>query len=148
MIFAPLRRRIFQIRQDVDPSITLFDSDGEVNARNDNWSGDFGPELANFGLTDVLEDPQIKVFDRNEEMIAANDDWGSPSSVSSTQSTASAGEITAATQTVGGFQLATDSKDAALLITLPPGPYTVSASASVNSDSGSGNALIEVYEVR
>jgi hypothetical protein len=45
---------------------------------------------------------------------------------------------------VGAFALPTGSRDAAMVVTLPPGNYTVQASG-VNSTTGV--ALIEVYIV-
>lgn len=42
------------------------------------------------------------------------------------------------------FALTTGSRDAALLVTLPPGEYTAQVSGS---DDGTGVALVEVYEV-
>jgi hypothetical protein len=45
---------------------------------------------------------------------------------------------------VGAFALAADSKDAVLLITLPPGSYTAQISGVNNT---TGTALVEVYEV-
>ena len=52
--------------------------------------------------------------------------------------------IAAAAARSGTFTLATGSRDAALLVTLPPGTYT----AQVSGVGGStGVALIEVYEV-
>ena len=45
---------------------------------------------------------------------------------------------------VGAFALAADSKDSALIVTLPPGGYT----AQVSGVGGTtGIALVEVYEV-
>jgi hypothetical protein len=46
---------------------------------------------------------------------------------------------------VGAFDLGTTSKDAALLITLPPGGYSVQVSG-VGDTTGSG--MVEVYEVK
>jgi hypothetical protein len=45
---------------------------------------------------------------------------------------------------VGAFALATQSRDAAVLATLPPGSYTVQVSGA---SGGTGVALVEVYEV-
>jgi hypothetical protein len=46
---------------------------------------------------------------------------------------------------VGAFALPATAKDAALLVTLPPGNYTVQASGTADT---TGVALVEVYEVR
>jgi len=46
--------------------------------------------------------------------------------------------------TVGAFSLAAGSADSALILTLPPGNYTV----QVAGDGGTtGIALVEIYEV-
>jgi hypothetical protein len=44
---------------------------------------------------------------------------------------------------VGAFGLGAGSKDAVLLVSLPPGAYT----AQVSGIGGGGIALVEVYEV-
>jgi hypothetical protein len=94
-----------------------------------------GPSLAAFGVTGLMEDPRLELYDNtNGQRIAGNNDW------------AGAPEIAAVSASVGAFALASDaSKDAVLLLTLPPGPY----SARISGANGAGGvALIEVYEVR
>lgn len=89
-----------------------------------------GPGLRDFGVTNAIADPALQVF-REGTQIAANDDWLNPLA-----STAAA---------VGAFPLAAGSKDAALLLTLAPGAYTIRLS---NVQAGTGAGLIEIYEVR
>jgi len=91
-----------------------------------------GPTLARFGVNGVLADPQLQVLDSHGRLVGENDDWGNAPSLS-----------TAFAQT-GAFALPADSKDAALLVTLPPGSYTVLVSGS---GSTTGVALVEVYAV-
>ena len=67
--------------------------------------------------------------------MAANDRW------SSGQDSI---PLTTATREVGAFNLAANSEDAALLITLPPGPYTVEVKGK---DGSEGVALLEIYDV-
>ena len=55
-----------------------------------------------------------------------------------------AAEIVGATQQAGAFPLASASRDAVLLLTLPPASYTVHLAGFGNS---TGVGLIEVYEV-
>ena len=94
-----------------------------------------GPTLSEFGVTGVLPDPQIVVFSGTTP-LASNSNWESGASTPT--------QISAASALVGAFQLPAGSKDAALLITLPPGTYTV----QVNSLSNNiGVALVEVYDV-
>ena len=55
-----------------------------------------------------------------------------------------AAQIMAAETTTGAFHLENGSKDAAILLTLAPGLYTVHV-AGVNNTTGV--ALVEIYEV-
>jgi hypothetical protein len=91
-----------------------------------------GPALERFGVTGVLANPRVVLF-RGEALIASNDNW----------SEVDAGAIEAAQTAVGAFALGEKSQDAAVVILMSPGSY----SAQVSSTSGSGMALIEVYEV-
>jgi hypothetical protein len=79
----------------------------------------------------VLTDPQIAVFTSGGAQIASNDNWSD---------NANAAQISANS----GFPLPAGSKDAALLLTLNPGTYTVQVSGVGNT---TGVALVEVYEV-
>jgi cyclophilin family peptidyl-prolyl cis-trans isomerase len=93
-----------------------------------------GPSLATFNIPGVMVDPRLELFNNSSgARIAANDDW------------AGGREIAAASDSVGAFSLTGgDSKDAVLLLTLPPGPY----SARVSGTGGAGGtAIVEVYEV-
>jgi hypothetical protein len=63
--------------------------------------------------------------------VGENNDWGGTA------------ELSAAFSQVGAFTLPSGSKDAALLVTLPAGNYSV----QVNGVGGTGTALVEVYEV-
>lgn len=89
-----------------------------------------GPTLAAFGLSGVLSDPRLEIYNSSSQKIAENDDW-SPS-------------LSTAFNLVNAFGYVAGSKDAALLITLPPGSYSAQLSG-VGGTSGEG--LIEVYEV-
>lgn len=88
-----------------------------------------GPSLAAFEVGDVLADPKLELFDGASRSLATNDNWGGGAALA-----------TAFTQ-VGAFALSPTSKDAALLIRLLPGSY------SVRVDGGEGVALVEIYEV-
>jgi hypothetical protein len=91
-----------------------------------------GPTLAPLGVTGVLADPQIAVYTSPGGIqIASNDNWND---------NANAAQISANS----GFPLAAGSKDAALLLTLDPGTYTVQVSGVGNT---TGIALVEVYEI-
>jgi hypothetical protein len=92
-----------------------------------------GPTLgaAPFNVSDVVADPQLALFS-GQSQIGANDNWDGGSSLSS------------AFGQVGAFALPASSRDAALLVTLQPGSYTVQVSGVGGT---TGVALVEVYEV-
>ncbi|WP_221030414.1 matrixin family metalloprotease [Actomonas aquatica] len=93
-----------------------------------------GPELKTYGITDALTDPRIEIFNAASKVIAANDNWGDAE-----------GDVAASAAQVGAFALAEDSTDAALVISLPPGAYTVQLKGL---DGEVGNGLIEIYDLR
>ena len=93
-----------------------------------------GPALAALGVSGVLADPRLQLF-RGATLLRENDDW----SVS-----ANAAEVANAAGAVRAFAFAAGSKDAALLLSLPPGAY--SAQVRGTGDT-TGIALIEVYEI-
>lgn len=91
-----------------------------------------GPTLFDsFGITDRLIDPKLEIYDSTGKKIAENDDWSPTLASVFTQ--------------VGAFALTAGSKDAALQISLPPGAYTAQVSGI---NSGTGDAVVEVYEVK
>ncbi len=95
-----------------------------------------GPTLSAFNVPGVLADPKVEVFNSSGVRIAENDTW-SPS-------------LESVFAAVGAFALSPGSKDAALVVSLPPGPtgsagYTIQLSGVA---SGTGEGLIEVYEVQ
>lgn len=97
-----------------------------------------GPTLKNLGVANALADPVLQLthdVNGTQTLIRENDNWeqgNDPALVS------------AAAASAGAFALPTGSKDAAILISLPPGTYTAQATGANGS---SGVALIEVYEV-
>lgn len=93
-----------------------------------------GPGLANFGISNALADPTIRVVDGSGRTVATNDNW---------ENNPNLAELRAVTAQLA-FPLAAGSKDAAVLVALPPGSYTCVVS-SVNNTTGT--ALVEVYEV-
>ena len=95
-----------------------------------------GPALTAFGVGDVLADPKLDLFANGAaSAMASNDNW---------DAAANATEVSAIATSVGAFPLAANSKDAVLLLTLPPGSYTAQVSGT---DNLRGVALVEVYEV-
>jgi hypothetical protein len=88
-----------------------------------------GPSLATY-VAGTLPDPFLTLYS-GSTVIQTNDNWGGDPAV--------AAAITAFT----GFPLAAGSKDAALLRTVPSGPYTAFVT---DVNGGSGVALAEVYD--
>jgi hypothetical protein len=95
-----------------------------------------GPTLTRFGVSGVLADPQLKLVDQaSGATIKTNNDWASGSD---------AAIIASASTAAGAFALANGSKDAAMIVMLPPGQYTAQLSG-VNNTTGVG--IVEVYDV-
>lgn len=100
-----------------------------------------GPTLspAPFGLgSAALADPLLTLFNGANAEIARNDNWGTPIGATTL--------ATAATfSTVGAFPFSSsNSLDAALIATLPPGPYSAIVGGVGNT---TGIAIIELYEI-
>ncbi|HUR56517.1 MAG TPA: CotH kinase family protein, partial [Opitutaceae bacterium] len=93
-----------------------------------------GPALRGFGLASALTDPVLTVYSGSTP-IASNDRWSEGDA---------AAAIEVASGRVGAFALTPGSEDAALLITLPPGNYTVEVKGKAALE---GVALLEIYEV-
>lgn len=93
-----------------------------------------GPTLGVFGVGGTLVDPVLEVRPLGvDNIVATSDDW---------RGTAA---LKAAYASVGAFPFASDdSKDAAIVIELPPGGYTATITGK---NSTTGVALIEVYEL-
>ena len=91
-----------------------------------------GPTLAAppFNLPGTIADPKLEIYDQTRHLLAENDNW--PPTLATVFSR------------VAAFALVPDSKDAALVITLPPGAY----SAQLTNPTGpAGDGMIEIYEV-
>jgi uncharacterized protein (DUF1800 family) len=90
-----------------------------------------GPALGDFGLQGFLPDPKLTVFDSDNQVIAQAVANGSVSTLAS------------ATAQAGAF--GSSAGDAATIVTVSPGSYTVQLSG--NSGATSGVGLIEVYDI-
>ncbi|GAB5559438.1 MAG: hypothetical protein SynsKO_10850 [Synoicihabitans sp.] len=93
-----------------------------------------GPLLASLGLPNTMVDPRLEVVPSGETfVVASNDDWGGTA------------ELKAAFSSTGAFPFDSDaSLDAAVLVRLPPGGYTVRVTGA---DDGVGEVIVEAYEV-
>lgn len=93
-----------------------------------------GPGLVGFGVNDAVVDPVMTLFS-GDTLLATNTQWNDNTN---------AAEISAVSLDLGAFALEEDSKDAALLLTLSPGVYTVHLSSET---SPGGIGLLEIYTV-
>jgi hypothetical protein len=95
-----------------------------------------GPTLANLGVPGVLADPQLTLIDQaTGKTLAKNDNWAAGDD---------AALIASAATAAGAFPFGSGSKDAAMVVMLPPGAYTVQLSGVNN---GTGVGIVEVYDV-
>jgi hypothetical protein len=88
-----------------------------------------GPGLQKYGVTGRLQDPVVALY-HGQTKLAENDDWDSQDSP--------------AIARAGAFALESNSKDSVIVAELAPGSYTAIVSGA---DGGTGEALLEVYEV-
>ena len=92
-----------------------------------------GPALTALGVAGALADPQISLYNRTGTKLSENDNWGGTTAMKDVFAVIGAGKLTSDT-----------SKDAAFLVTLEPGVYTVHVSGVNNT---TGVALVEIFEV-
>jgi len=94
-----------------------------------------GPTLSTFGIAEALANPRLSIMNSTGATLAENDDWNSAGN---------AAELAALFPAVGAFALPAASRDAALLVSLPPGAYSAVVR---NADAaGSGIVLVELYD--
>lgn len=95
-----------------------------------------GPTLAGFGVADPLLRPNLSVY-QGSQLVGANNGWGS--------SEQEVIRLTEAFDRAGAFRLIDpSSRDAALLLNIAPGPYTVQVQSA---DGTAGATLLEVYDL-
>jgi hypothetical protein len=90
-----------------------------------------GPSLLNFAIPNPLVDPHV-VLRSAQNLVTSNDNWGGTQTLTSTFTN------------VGAFAIPSTSKDAALLVSLNPGNYTVLVGGVMGF---TGQVLLEIYEV-
>lgn len=93
-----------------------------------------GPALEDLGVGSALIDPRLTVM-AGGAAIASNDNWGD---------FADQPGLREATRQAQAFVFASASRDAAAVVTLEPGAYTVVVDGV---DGATGNALVEAYEL-
>ena len=91
-----------------------------------------GLDPVNLAPAVVLADPVLQLTRSDGTPLLSNDDWGGDPA------------IAAAAAGAGAFALPAGSKDAAMIVTLPPGAYTALVTGKNES---SGVALVEVYDL-
>ena len=94
-----------------------------------------GPTLgaAPYNVPGVLADPQFRVVPLGKDLtVASNDNWGGTAA------------LQAAFAQTNDFALPAGSKDAAAIVRLPPGGYTVQATGVGDT---TGNVLVEIYDM-
>lgn len=105
-----------------------------------------GPGLTAFGITDAGEDPYLEVFNSKGNFVGSNDDWEALDD----NKYGTLAEKVNATARCGAFALKPNSFDASLLVTLPPGAYTINVRPSrigPEYPKNFGRHLVEVYDV-
>ena len=92
-----------------------------------------GPAMgvAPFNLPGFLAQPTISIYS-GSTVLYTNTGWGNDPVINATSNT------------LGAFALATNSADCAMIVTLPPGGYTVLLSGA---NGASGIGLVEIYEL-
>ena len=87
-----------------------------------------GPTLAQFGVTNAMQDPTLELRNSSGSLIAFNDNW---------QQASNSQSIPANLQPPNGLE-------SAILTALSPGSYTAIVRGL---NSGTGTALVEVYDI-
>jgi hypothetical protein len=134
-----------------------------------------GPTLGKLGVSGALDNPTVSLFDSAGQQVAGNDNWsggaiiGGASSATGAVATGpvtpvqfandieNATEVTTASSEVGAFPLDQFSTDAAFVVTLSPGVYTVqvrgvgqymqSAPTVVSSSTGTSGSATAAAQV-
>ncbi|MEO6002622.1 MAG: putative Ig domain-containing protein [Opitutus sp.] len=90
-----------------------------------------GPGLSTYGVTGVLSAPNLKIYNSAGLLLQEINSWG--------------GGATLAQEfaRLGAFPLTATSTDAAVIVTLAPGPYSIHVS---DPGTAGGSAMAEVYD--
>ena len=96
-----------------------------------------GPELTQYGITNVLANPTLELHNAAGDLIASNDNW---------QTTIIGGIITAnqVSEIQNSGHPPTAASESAIIADLPPGNYTAIVRGVSNT---TGVALVEVYDL-
>ena len=110
------------INQDVLIAGFILDSEATIVIRA------LGPTLAQYQIQDYLPDPMLTLYDENFNIIAINDDWDRLNN----------------TATLLGAFAPADSRESAVVMTLPAGKYTA---VMLGYAQCVGVGLVEVYKL-
>jgi len=96
-----------------------------------------GPELTQYGITDVLANPKLELYNGTGALIGTNDDW---------QTTIIGGVITSnqVSDIQNSGRAPTAASESAIIADLQPGNYTAIVNGVNNT---TGVALVEVYDL-
>ncbi|MCX6956056.1 MAG: hypothetical protein NTV51_28295 [Verrucomicrobia bacterium] len=100
------------------PGIVVADGSARLLVRA------LGPQLRQYGITDALPDPEITLYAADGTPVAYGDNWSADSATAAAGATLPPSVLQAA-QLAGAAPLISASKDAALVVTLPRGSYTL-----------------------
>ena len=128
---ANARLSNLSVRTNLAASATLIVGVAVSDGSRDVLFRAIGPTLAAFQVPGTLADPKLEIYNSAGVKVAENDTWDAA--------------LAATFGSVGAFLLPAASRDAALRTELPPGSYTALVKGA---DGGTGEALIEVYELR
>ena len=88
-----------------------------------------GPSLASYGVSGVLSDPTLTIYDSTGSVIATNNNWQDDPNAGLVQKNALS---------------PTNPSESAIVLHLPAGAYTAIVRGA---NGGTGNALVEVYQL-
>lgn len=141
---------IFAVAQTAGSSIANLSSRGPVGQAAGNLIAGFvvagtapknllirgtGPGLATFGVGNPAAAVGINVYDTAGDLVASNSGFQSDPNFMATEQTAAE---------LGAFPLS-DPGDSEVLVSLPPGAYSVEIAPNA-ADAADGDALLEVYD--
>jgi hypothetical protein len=94
-----------------------------------------GPALADLGVPGALADPVLTLYSAKGSVLARSNNWGEGGL---------AHEIAADTVAAGATQFRGGSKDAAMIVELDPGVYSIHVTGT---NASTGVALLELYDL-
>ena len=97
-----------------------------------------GPELTQYGISDVLANPKLELYNGTGALIGTNDDW---------QTTIIGGVITSnqVSDIQNSGHVPTAATESAIIADLQPGNYTAIVRGVSNT---TGVALVDVYDLQ